>query len=66
MGDVWASAKKARFMDVHRSYIVNRDYIKSFTYNHIIMTNGASIPIGRSKQKEIRRMLMGKLPNSTC
>lgn len=35
-----------RFMRVHRSYIINLDHIAEISYNRIILSNGAKIPIG--------------------
>lgn len=46
------------FAQVHRSYIINYDQIKTVKYEKIIMSNNDVIPIGRSKRKEIREILM--------
>ena len=41
------------FMRTHRSYIINRNYIKSFSANQVQLVNGKRIPIGRTFQKKI-------------
>lgn len=46
------------FAQVHRSYIINYDQIKTIKYEEIIMSNGDAIPISRNKRKEIREVLM--------
>ena len=46
------------FAQVHRSYIINYDQIKTIRYEEIVMSNNDVIPIGRSKRKEIRGILI--------
>lgn len=46
------------FAQVHRSYIINYDQIKTVKYDEIVMLNNDVVPIGRSKRKEIREILM--------
>lgn len=46
------------FAQVHRSYIINYDQIKTINYEEIVMSNNDAIPIGRSKRKVIRGILM--------
>ena len=46
------------FIQVHRSYIINYDQIRTIKYEEIIMSNGDFIPISRNKRKEVREMLM--------
>ena len=44
--NVETALHSARFMRVHRSYIINLDHIAEISYNRIILSNGANIPIG--------------------
>lgn len=46
------------FAQVHRSYIINYDQIKTVKYEEIVMLINDVIPISRSKRKEIREILM--------
>ncbi len=45
----------ARFIQVHRSYIVNQDHISAFT-NNDIEVGDTEIPIGETFQYDIRRL----------
>lgn len=44
---------KSNFLRVHQSYIVNMDKIKEVNKNMIVLYNDVSIPISRSKAKEV-------------
>lgn len=41
------------FIRIHRSYIINRNYVKSFSGDQIQLINGERIPIGRTFRKKI-------------
>lgn len=41
------------FIRIHRSYIINRNYVKSFSGDQIQLINGERIPIGRTYRKKI-------------
>lgn len=41
-----------RFFQCHRSYIVNMNYIHSYTKNTVTMENGQTLPVSRSCAKE--------------
>lgn len=51
------SLPKAKFLRVHRSYIVGLDFIDSFSPSKLIL-NGISIPIGR-KYKDVVKEILG-------
>jgi len=40
------------FIRVHKSFIINKDHMQSFTHSEIMMINGKRIPIGRVYRKE--------------
>ncbi len=40
------------FIRVHKSFIINKDHIQSFTHSEIMMVNGKHIPIGRVYRKD--------------
>ena len=44
---------KSNFLRVHQSYIVNMDKIKEVNKNMIVLYNDITIPISRSKSKEV-------------
>ncbi len=58
MSEIMDELSDFGFMQVHRSYIVNYDQIKSIKYEELIMANGDAIPISRNKRKETREALM--------
>jgi len=41
------------FIRIHRSYIINRNYVKSFSGDQIQLINGERITIGRTYRKKI-------------
>ncbi|MVT12328.1 LytR/AlgR family response regulator transcription factor [Chitinophaga tropicalis] len=47
------------FIQVHRSYIVNRQYIRRIRENRISLHDGVMIPIGRSYREDLIRFLKG-------
>ncbi|MDR0536830.1 MAG: LytTR family DNA-binding domain-containing protein [Tannerellaceae bacterium] len=44
----------AEFIRIHKSFIVSTDKIKSFNYEHVIISEKKKIPIGRSYRKEFQ------------
>lgn len=46
------------FIQTHRSYIVNFNYIKNVSSNFIVMSNKVEIPISRSKKKIVKNELL--------
>lgn len=52
--------EKARFMRVHKSYLVNEDFITGLFGNTLITTK-AEIPVGESYRAKVREYFEGKL-----
>ena len=55
-----AIINNSRFFRVHNSYVVNTTYIKEFIKNdgqYLVLDNGVSIPISRSKKDELLHFL---------
>lgn len=48
------------FIKVHRSYIVNRNQIKSLLENEAVLKNGKRIPISKYRWKDVRRKYLGE------
>jgi DNA-binding LytR/AlgR family response regulator len=46
---------KYDFLYIHKSYIVNYDYISVCEYTKIVLSDGMELPIGQGRRKEIRR-----------
>lgn len=58
--EVEASLNHPDFFRVHHSYLVNLNYIREFVKNdgpYLVLQNGDSIPISRSKNHELRQLL---------
>lgn len=53
-----ADQSKNNLLSVHRSYLVNPDYISSIERYNVIMTNNTKIPIPAKKYTELRNTLM--------
>ena len=56
LDDVYGQLKKFGFFCCHRSYIVNYRYVKLFRYESVILTNGVSLPIGRTKRVMVQEL----------
>ncbi|WP_322924422.1 LytTR family DNA-binding domain-containing protein [Paenibacillus campi] len=48
------SLKKERFLQIHRSVLVNLSHVHKFAGSRVVMSNGMELPIGRSKLKEVK------------
>ncbi len=52
LGNEEEKLKGFGFVRVHQGFLVNMAYIKTIIENNIILTNGAAIPMSKSKKKE--------------
>ena len=48
----------AEFLQVHRSYVVNRAFITSISGSGISLLGGIHIPVGRTFRKEVRKVVL--------
>ena len=46
------------FLRIHRSFIVSKSKIKSFSKQEIVISNGSTLPIGRQYASEISELIM--------
>lgn len=46
------------FLRIHKSYLVNRIYVKEFTYESIKMINGEVLNISKTNRTEVRRKIL--------
>lgn len=49
---------KSILLQCHRSYIVNRNYIKSWNSESLILNNDKNIPVSRSKKNYLKKILI--------
>ena len=56
--DNLTSQLDGRFLQCHKSYLVNLDRVRQFRGDSFLMENGAQIPISQSRRKEVRRRFL--------
>lgn len=56
MERIYETAKKYRFLFIHKSYMINCRYIKRISYDKVLMADDVELPISQSRRKEIREM----------
>lgn len=49
------------FLRIHRSYLINSDYVQAFSSKVVVMAGGHKLPVGRSRRKEVFSRLTKKL-----
>lgn len=49
------------FIRIHKGYLVNHRYIQRITYDHVILGDGVTLPVGRSKATEIKNRFLSLL-----
>ncbi len=57
LSEVAKQLSNSRFLQVHRSYIINYNNTSHIKYEEITMANGVKIPISREKRKEVRKII---------
>lgn len=63
--DHLTSQLDSRFLQCHKSYLINLDRVRQFRGDSFIMENGAVIPISQSRRKDVRQRFLaylGKTP----
>lgn len=58
LGNMENELKNKKFIRSHKGYFVNSKYIKKVRNGEIELSNGVSIPIGRSYEKDVKRMIL--------
>lgn len=48
------SLRNSKFLQIHRSILINLLHVHKFSGNNVVMANGLELPIGRSKIKEVK------------
>lgn len=53
--DEWCEIlQNSFFYRVHKSFLVNLHYVKSYKYSELVMNNGVRIPIASRRQTDFR------------
>lgn len=58
MADVEKQISMNKFCVVHKSYIVNINYVSEFCPNEVVMCNEVRIPISQSMRKKVREKIL--------
>lgn len=58
MTDVEKQISMNKFCVVHKSYIVNINYVSEFCPDEVVMCNGIRIPISQSMRKKVREKIL--------
>ena len=56
--DAMQQLEQRQFWRIHKSYIVNVDYIKSFGRDHFLLKHDIEIPVSRSRWKEVQQWIL--------
>lgn len=57
ISEVMKQLQNSRFIQIHRSYIINYDNTTHIKYEEIQMSNGDAIPISRDRRKDVRNII---------
>lgn len=57
LSEVMKQLSGSRFLQIHRSYIINYNNASHIKYEEITMANGDKIPVSRDRRKEVRRII---------
>ncbi|PZD96524.1 DNA-binding response regulator [Paenibacillus sambharensis] len=49
-----AALKNSKFLQIHRSILINLHHVYKFSGSKVVMANGMELPIGRSKVQEVK------------
>ena len=58
MADVEKQIDKEKFCSVHKSFIVNIDFVSEFHTDKVIMITGEIIPISQSFRKKVQQRIL--------
>lgn len=58
---IFEQVAKFEFLNIHKSYIINRNHVRKFDYDKVYMSNGVVLPISQSQRKHIRKYEMKQL-----
>lgn len=53
--EIWEIAKKSNFQQIHKSFLVNLDYVKQLTADGVVMESGKQLPVSKAKAAQVKR-----------
>lgn len=60
LSEIEATLEEENFCLIHKSFLVNMRYVKTYCYNEIQMTNGDLVPVSRSLKKHVSEKILEK------
>ena len=60
MEDVKKQVDQNRFWEIHKSYIINVNFVSEFCVEEIQMVNGEWLPISQAFRKRVQQKLLEK------
>lgn len=58
MSDVKKMIQSESFIEIHKSYIINLQYVLQFCGNEVVMSDGKKLPISQSYRKQVNNILL--------
>lgn len=58
LSDVILQLNEHSFLNVHKSYVINTNYVVEYRKDSILMANGESIPISQSMKKHVKQKIL--------
>lgn len=53
--ETWEITRKDNFLQVHKSFLVNFDYVKQLTQDSIMMKSGRKVPVSKARAAKVKR-----------
>lgn len=58
MNEIEEKIPENLFLRIHKSYLVNKNYVKEFTYEWVKMINGDILNISKTNRPDVRRKIL--------
>ncbi|MBQ6888703.1 MAG: response regulator transcription factor [Lachnospiraceae bacterium] len=55
LSEIQKQINSFQFITIHKSYLINYQYVKSFEYDKVIMLNNITLPISQNNRNSVRR-----------
>lgn len=56
LSEVMLSVAQYQFLQIHRSYLINYHHASILRYSEVVMSDGTTLPISKSKREEFRKL----------
>lgn len=60
LSEVMLSVEQYQFWQIHRSYLINYHHASILRYSEVVMSDGTTLPISKSKRTELRKLQMNE------